>query len=1103
MLAFDMQVDAQGVRLSPSAAGRGLLGRLFSAAPPPLDRLPAEEHAVADAIAQAEAVAEGLGLELELAPDALRLPHPVVARLGASAAAALGLPAVTRLTLSTDVQGIVGRRGFALSTEWRDGGRRVRPRRTGAILETAEGRARMPAAMLAAIEIAEGFDPSAPAEEHWAALARFRRSLDPDVDLPADAPDFEAKASMTQFLSELTIAATDTLSMAVRDGPDGLDFDPVPLRRDRLRDGETPSEADAELSGDRLRTFQRSVRARGPQPAHPLAPNDYVVVEPDALPVLEVMHRFQRAPREAREAFIRNPRPHVADAVAERLHRTGALDGLTPAQEQEVVDAAAEPAFVETKEYSERVVGIGRWSPPELPVAQEAPTTWLPEVFADAVRTAIEGADIARLTRIEADMAAAADAGRDSVEIDGVACPTDEAAREAVRRRREALEKAASSPAGAGPGGDGPETDRTPIVIETRQNTFELEWRPEGPRRAARTTAAPPSSVKTPLLAHQRESLDWAASAWATGLPGVLNADEQGLGKTLQTIAFLAWLRERMATAEAPSHGPILVVAPTSLLENWEAEVARHMTGECLGGLVRLYGPDLARRRVAGGAGKETADGVARLDLEFLHRKTEEGRGHEHWLLTTYTTLTNYQHSLARLSLSALVFDEIQALKNPATLAAAAGRAMRADFRIGLTGTPVENRTVDLWAVMDQLAPGALGTLKEFAEAFGRPEEDAMRRLHAAVFRPAGDRPPLGLRRLKSEVARDLRPKRRLLHPRAMPPAQAARYDEAREKLAAGGTAGALAALQHIRSVSAHPGDPGGEDADFIAASARLAAAVDVLDMVRDRGERALLFIEDRGLQHRVGALLRRRYDLERIDVINGATPVRRRQAIVDRFQRHPTMDGGFDLLILGPRAAGVGLTLTAATHVIHLSRWWNPAVEEQCNDRTHRIGQSRPVTIHVPLALHEALGTGSFDALLHDLMRRKRRLAGSLLFPAGDTEDDVAGLQRDLSNAAGRSDAARDADHTAEALAARLAGHPAVESVEATGDGATVVRLAPQPGGATLMLLGTDAGPRTPAVDGIDATYRLAGEETGGAGVVSHLPRTLWGAFPDHVIDG
>jgi superfamily II DNA/RNA helicase len=209
--------------------------------------------------------------------------------------------------------------------------------------------------------------------------------------------------------------------------------------------------------------------------------------------------------------------------------------------------------------------------------------------------------------------------------------------------------------------------------------------------------------------------------------------------------------------------------------------------------------------------------------------------------------------------------------------------------------------------------------------------------------------------------------------------------------------------LHHIRSVSVHPSlqDQGSAEG-FIEASARLSGTFSILREIAIKGERALVFIEHKKMQYRFIELAKAEFGLSRIDLINGETPISQRQAIVNRFQRHLHEDGGFDVLVLGPKAAGTGLTLTAATHVIHLSRWWNPAVEEQCNDRIHRLGQTRDVSIHVPMAIHGGYRENSFDCLLHSLMQRKRKLASAALWPMGDTESDVSELQKMLSGDGG-----------------------------------------------------------------------------------------------------
>lgn len=322
-------------------------------------------------------------------------------------------------------------------------------------------------------------------------------------------------------------------------------------------------------------------------------------------------------------------------------------------------------------------------------------------------------------------------------------------------------------------------------------------------------------------------------------------------------------------------------------------------------------------------------------------------------------------------------------------------RTINADFRIGLTGTPIENSAQDLWAIMDQLTPGSLDSLGEFRRTYADPTPQNMAQLHSRVFLPIGEVPPLALRRLKQTVASDLPTKSRYLHPLAMPRQQAESYEDAKLKLAQGGPGAALKMLHHIRSVSVHP-DPGAvaPNDDMIALSARLMATFGILRTIRQKQERALVFIEHRQMQYRFIELIKAEFEMARVDLINGDTPIKKRQDIVNRFQMYRDAPA-FDLLVLGPKAAGTGLTLTAATHVIHLSRWWNPAVEEQCNDRIHRIGQTRPVSVHVPMSIHPGFREHSFDCLLHSLMQRKRRLASSALWPMGDTEADAGELQR------------------------------------------------------------------------------------------------------------
>lgn len=1015
-MKLDVAFSPENIILSAASARTGLLQQIMRRElKVDLEHLGRDERAIAFAVADLRAAADTLGEPLSIEKNRIIMSHRTAASVSSEAGTVLGLPPFVDMTLKTDVEGIIGSSGFRLTYEWSRNGQRQMPRRTGAILETSGGLRRIPVWMLDAIEIADSHRSEASDVADWEALGRFRKALDPgSVNTGVDAA--AARISMTDFLSGLEVRLVDRFSISPRGKED---FEVVPFSGDTLEahtrrtEGEAVSEALSEVGGADLGRFQTLVRGRGALPAYRLSPGRYLVVDRSASPALEVMAKMQKAAPEERNAFIRNPLPLLTEAIEQRLRSTGQLDGLSLEAEQESIEAALGPVFVETREFSERVTGVVKYERPALEDIGASGTSWLPEDFSARLIELLDTQGIAELRALGERVQAALDAGQASVEFEGLEVPARPEMLKLINERiaDDPYDKDLQ---------DKDDVDKAgPIVLDTAVNYDDLKWLARQKQRFADLPSVPPQAIRTPLKDHQKESFGWQVDAWKAGLPGVLNADEQGLGKTLQTICFLSWLKQVMSRPQSQCKGPVLVVAPTSLLENWEQEVVRHMHEPGLGHLIRLYGSSIGTRKLTGAKGKDIDDGDAKLNLDALHEAVKEGRAHRFWLLTTYTTLTNYQHSLARIPFSAVVFDEIQALKNPVSLRAVAARSINADFRIGLTGTPIENSTIDLWAIMDQLAPGALGSLKEFRQRYAKPDEGNMAELHARVFLPRADGPPLALRRLKEAVATDLPPKARRLHPRIMPEVQALAYDDARLKLARGGMGAQLKMLHHIRSVSVHPAlGVKAENEEFITSSARLYATMEILKRIKANSERALVFIEHRQMQYRFIELVRSELGLVRVDLINGDTPIPQRQMIVNRFQRHLQEDNGFDLLVLGPKAAGTGLTLTAATHVIHLSRWWNPAVEEQCNDRVHRIGQTRSVTVHLPMAIHEGYQEQSFDCLLQSLMTRKRRLASSALWPMGDLDDDVAGLQRGM--AADRQ--AAEADPLGKTMAAMFA---------------------------------------------------------------------------------
>lgn len=321
-----------------------------------------------------------------------------------------------------------------------------------------------------------------------------------------------------------------------------------------------------------------------------------------------------------------------------------------------------------------------------------------------------------------------------------------------------------------------------------------------------------------------------------------------------------------------------------------------------------------------------------------------------------------------------------------------------------MTGTPVENRLADLWCIADAVQPGALADLKEFSSKYEAAGAD-VGELRGLVWHDEDQSeaapPKMLLRRLKTDKLEGLPRKHEHVISTPMPSRQADAYGRALAMKELSGPEGTLGMIHALRRISLHPllleGGVGSEELR-VEDSARMMATLEVLDRIAEVGEKALVFLESLDLQDadQLPLLLKRRYGLARLPmVINGQVATEARQARVNDFQR----ERGFDVMLLSPKAGGVGLTLTAANHVVHLSRWWNPAVEDQCSDRVYRIGQTRPVHIYYPLAVLPDAEEYSFDVQLQQLMDRKRKLAQDLLAPPAFTAEDykvlVAGTLR------------------------------------------------------------------------------------------------------------
>lgn len=523
---------------------------------------------------------------------------------------------------------------------------------------------------------------------------------------------------------------------------------------------------------------------------------------------------------------------------------------------------------------------------------------------------------------------------------------------------------------------------RISLVIKPNVETLDYEER-RGTLNEPEQTFSLPKSLKpnTALKEHQKKGVAWLLTRWAQSpheCRGTLLADDMGLGKTLQILTFLACLLER-----TPNVAPFLVVAPVSLLENWLEEIDRFFmpgTFEVL----TLYGSTLTQKRVT----RDELDaalikqGIDRI----LHR---DWRGAANLVLTTYETLRDLEFSLAAEKWSVMVCDEAQKIKNPNALVTRAAKKQNARFRIACTGTPVENTLTDLWCLFDFIQPGLLGSLKHFGERYRKPIEAETDEDKARVEELRRIIEPQTLRRTKQEVARDLPNKIEVSECRELPLSdrQRALYAEAIRAFRnqSGSEANAhLGLLHYLRRVCCVPVPPGmlATDATAMTESERhspkMAWLLKTLATIQQRGEKAIVFCEVKDFQRVLQRAVTERFGFVP-DIINGNTiasarSANSRQKRIKAFQERP----GFGVIILSPLATGFGLNIQAANHVIHFTRSWNPAKEDQATDRAYRLGQSRDVYVYYPIVVAEDFLT--FDAKLDKLLAWKRGLSADML---------------------------------------------------------------------------------------------------------------------------
>ena len=463
------------------------------------------------------------------------------------------------------------------------------------------------------------------------------------------------------------------------------------------------------------------------------------------------------------------------------------------------------------------------------------------------------------------------------------------------------------------------------------------------------------------LRPYQHEGLSWLRFLTRLGL-GACLADDMGLGKTIQVLALL--LGERRDGAERPG-APSLLVVPASLLGNWRDEAARFAPSLKL---CFLHPAETDRRRLADIAAAPEAH-LAETDL----------------VVTTYAMLVR-QTWLAEVSWRLVILDEAQAIRNPATRQSRAVRKLPAAARIALTGTPVENRLADLWALFDFLNPGLLGSravFQSFVKSLQAREENPFAPLRQLVG-------PYILRRLKTDraIIGDLPEKTETTRYCYLTRTQVKLYGQVvrtmkREMESAVDIARrgvVLRSLLRLKQVCNHPSQLLGDGEYRPADSGKFLRLGEICEELAERQERVLIFTQFREVIDPLAEHLASIFGQSGL-VLHGATGVGERRGLVARFQS----DDGPPFFILSLKAGGTGLNLTAASHVIHFDRWWNPAVENQATDRAFRIGQRRNVLVH------KFMTTGTVEERIDEMIAEKRKLADDIL--AGDGEVNLTEL--------------------------------------------------------------------------------------------------------------
>jgi SNF2 family DNA or RNA helicase len=497
-------------------------------------------------------------------------------------------------------------------------------------------------------------------------------------------------------------------------------------------------------------------------------------------------------------------------------------------------------------------------------------------------------------------------------------------------------------------------------------------------------------------------------------ISGALLADDMGLGKTFMALSAVEH-HYREQVEKQQTQKPILIIAPLSLLQNWKDEVAETFEKSPFKDIVILQtNGELNRFRHSGVEirSQSNSDGEfePRYSLNIGKRHSDRLDMPGRLVIATYQTLRDYQFSLCLVDWGFVIFDEAQNIKNPNALQSRAAKGLKADFKLVATGTPVENSLADFWCLMDTACPGCLGGYQEFRsryispilQAAGDEVEEVRFRVGRELRIHVGF---LMLRRVKEDNLEGLPAKNMFVGVqgdewqylpelgKTMSGYQLKVYDGAIATLAESESGHVLSTLQRLRSCSLHPRLADGGKLDvptnnkelesIFNESEKLRSLIEIVDIIKGRQQKCIIFAVNKRLQAFLSLALGKKYQLGPLSIINGdakaiskntLTPTRK--SMIAEFEAKQ----GFNIIVMSPVAAGVGLTVVGANNVVHFERHWNPAKEAQATDRVYRIGQKIDVNIYIPVLLHPKME--SFDVNLHRLLSKKTLLKDAVITP-------------------------------------------------------------------------------------------------------------------------